>query len=161
MIRKVSLMMLIFILLLCTACSSNTPLNNVGIDITWSMASIGPVEGNANDLETQSFKYSVIITNNEAIDITIVEIMPLLSEKFLERVSNKDTMIKVNKTISKGSSLEVSGEIIFDARGLTKEQIHSLQPFVKEVKIIEERNINKSFWAFSLLYCIFCRRSKK
>jgi len=28
-------------------------------------------------------------------------------------------MIKVNKTISHGSSLEVNKEIIFDARGLT------------------------------------------
>jgi len=145
MVRKVSLMMLISILLSSTACSSNRPLDNVGIDITGSMASIGTVGENTNDLETQSFKYSVTLTNNETTDITIVEVMPVLSEKFLERVSNKDTMIKVNKTISQGSSLEVNGEIVFDARGLTKEQIHSLQPFVKEVKIIEERSINKSF----------------
>jgi len=54
-------------------------------------------------------------------------------------------IIHVNKTISQGSSLDVTGEIIFDAKGLAKEQIVGLEQFIKEVKIIEERTINKSF----------------
>lgn len=145
MVRKLSIMVLMSILLLFTACSANKPLNKVGIDITGITSSIGAVGKNTNDFETQSFKYTIALTNNEAAEITIVSVNPILSEKFLQRVSNKDTIIQVNKTISQGSSLEVTGEIIFDAKGLTKEQIVSLEPFIKEVKIVEERTINKSF----------------
>lgn len=69
----------------------------------------------------------------------------MLSEKFIERVSGEDTIIQVNCTIPQESSLDVTGEIVFDAKGLTKEQIDSLMPFIQGVKIIEERIINKTF----------------
>ena len=87
----------------------------------------------------------MVCGQNEAADITIVSVRPILSEKFLERVSNKDTELHVNTAISQGGNLGVSGEIIFDAKGLTKEQIVSMEPFIKEVRIIQERTIKKSF----------------
>ncbi|MDF3002138.1 MAG: hypothetical protein K0Q48_2257 [Bacillota bacterium] len=98
-----------------------------------------------NEFESQSFSYTITLRNNDTADITIVSVNPVLSEKFLERVNNKDTTIKVDKIIPGGSSLEVTGEIIFDAKGLTKEEIINLQPFVKEVSVLEERTIRKSF----------------
>ncbi|MHB1392867.1 MAG: hypothetical protein ACYCYE_07290 [Clostridia bacterium] len=145
MFKKVIVMFLISILLLSAGCSRDNTLNKVGIDITSITSSIGAVGENTNDFETQSFKYTITLTNNETADITIVSVKPILSEKFLERVTNKDTVMQVNRTISQGSSLDVTGEIVFDAKRLTKEQIVGLEPFVKEVKVIEERTINKSF----------------
>ncbi len=145
MYKKASIMILISILLVLVGCSSNNILDKAGIDITGTTSSIGAVGKNTKDFETQSFKYTVTLTNNEAADINIVSVKPILSEKFLERATNKDTVIQVNRTISQGSSLDVTGEIIFDVKGLTKEQIVSLEPFIKEVKVIEERTINKSF----------------
>ncbi|HYF81951.1 MAG TPA: hypothetical protein VEB00_02840 [Clostridia bacterium] len=145
MYKKASIMLLISIILLFAGCSRNDTLNKVGIDITAMNSSIGAVGENTNDFETQSFKFTITLTNNEAADIMIVSVRPILSEKFLERASNKDTVMQINRSISQGGSLDVTGEIIFDAKGLTKEQIVSLEPFIKEVKIIEERTINKSF----------------
>lgn len=145
MIKKVITMFLISILLLSAGCSKDNAESKAGIDITGMSSSIGAVGENTNDFETQSFKYSVSLTNNEAAAINIVSVKPILSEKFLERVSNKDTVIQVNRTISQGSSLDVAGEIIFDAKGLTKEQIIGLEPFIKEFRITEERTIKKSF----------------
>ena len=145
MYKKFSIMILIAILLLSTACSNDSEINKQGIEINSLSTSIGAVGSNTADFETQSFKYNITLTNYEATDINIVSVKPMLSEKFLERVSNEDTIIQVNRIIPQGSSLDVAGEIIFDAKGLTKEQIIGLEPFVKEVKIIEERIINKSF----------------
>ena len=145
MFRKVNIMLLVSTLLLFVGCSRSNTLNIVGIDISGINSSIGAVGENTNDFETQSFKYTITLTNNEATDIKIVSVKPMLSEEFIERVSNNDTIIQVNKTIPQGSSIDITGEIIFDAKGLTKEQIVSMEPFVKEVRITEERIINKSF----------------
>lgn len=148
MAKKFRILVFMSLLLLLPACTANSTPNTpskLGLEINSINSSIGAIGENTKDIETQSFKYTVTLTNNEPTDITIVSVNPVLSEKFLERVSNKDTVVKVNKTISKGGSLNVTGEIIFDAKGLTKEQIVSLQPFVKDVKILEERVINKSF----------------
>lgn len=145
MYKKASIMILISIVLLFMGCSRNDSINKVGIDINGITSSIGAVGENTNDFETQSFKFTITLTNNEAADIMIVSVRPILSEKFFERASNKDTVMQISRSISQGGSLDVTGEIIFDAKGLTKEQIVSLEPFIEEVKIIEERTINKSF----------------
>jgi len=145
MIKKISLMILVITLLLLTACSSSEPSNKAGIEITGIISSIGAVGENVDDFERQSFKYTITLTNNEAADITIISVSPILSEKFLELVENKDTTIQVNDTIPKGSSINVPGEIIFKSKDLNKEEIISLEPFVERVKVIEERNIQKSF----------------
>lgn len=146
--KKVYIMVLLPVLLLLTACSGNNnsgATKNNGIEITNIVSSIGAVDENTNNIDTQSFKYAMTLTNNDAIDIKIVSVSPVLSNEFLNRVDNKETRIEVNKTITNGSSINITGEIIFDAKGLTKEQIDSLQPFIKDVKILEERIINKSF----------------
>lgn len=145
MFKKISIILLLFVLLLLAGCSSNNTLNTMGIEINTITSSLGAVEANTNDFETQSFKYTMTLTNNDASGIKIVSVEPVLSEEFIERASDEDRIIQVNKLISHGSSIDVTGEIIFDAKGLTKEQIISMEPFVKEVRIIEERVINKSF----------------
>lgn len=148
MAKKVIIIGLMSVLFLLSACSSNNTSdtqNKMGIEIKNIVSIMGAIGENANDSETQSFKYTITLTNNEASDIKLVSLTPVLSDKIFERVSNKETEIEVNKTISKEGNLDVTGEIIFDSKGLTKEQIVSLQPFIKDVKIIEERIINKPF----------------
>lgn len=145
MLKKAGILVLAAILLLSAACSNNNERDKAGIEISSISTSIGAVGNNTNDFETQSFKYTITLINNEAADMSIVSVKPVLSEKFLERASNGNAEIQLDKVIPKGGSLEVSGEIIFDAKGLTKEQIISLEPFVKEVKIIEERTISRPF----------------
>jgi len=143
--RKVSIMLLIVVFLLFSGCSSNNTVTTMGIDINSITSSIGAVGGNTNDFETQSFKYTITLTNNDAADITIVSVEPVLSEEFIERALNEDRIIQVNELIPHGSSIDVTGEIVFDAKGMTKEKIISMEPFVKEIKIVEERTISKSF----------------
>lgn len=144
-VNIIFVMVLMVILLLVTACTEKEPLNRVGIEIAGINSSIGVVGDKVDDFETQSFQYTITLSNNEATDIKIVSISPILSEEFLERVITEDTTIQVNKTIFKENYLNVSGEIIFDAKGLSKEQIIDLEPFINGIKIIEERVIEKAF----------------
>lgn len=143
--KKVSILVFAVILLLFTACSKESAESRPDIEISSISTSIGAVGNGSGNIETQSYKFNITMINNEAEDINIVSVKPVLSDKFLERVLNGDEPIQVDKVILKGGSLEVSGEIIFDAKGLTKEQIINLEPFIKEVRITEERTINRSF----------------
>lgn len=143
--KKISIVLLVTILILLSGCSGNATRKSAGIDITGITSSIGAVGENTKDFETQSFKYTITLTNNDEEDITIISVRPVISEKLHERISSKDITLQVNRVIPKGGSLGVSGEIIFDAKGLTKEQTVSMEPFVKEVRIIEERIIDKTF----------------
>jgi len=70
---------------------------------------------------------------------------PILSTAFASLVSDENVTLDINKTILKEGSIDISGEIIFNAKGLSKEDIADLQPFIEEVKITEERIIKKSF----------------
>lgn len=145
MFKKVGIILIILILLLLAGCSSNNTSNTMGIEINTITSSIGAVGENINDFDTQRFRYTITLTNNDVSDIKIVSIEPVLSEEFIERALDEDRIVHVNEQISHGNSIDVSGEIIFDAKGLAKEQIVSMKPFVKKVRIIEERIINKSF----------------
>ncbi|SHH83316.1 hypothetical protein [Clostridium intestinale] len=66
---------------------------------------------------------------------------PILSERFASLVSDENVTLDVNRTILKEGSVDISGEIIFKAKGLSKEAIVDLQPFIEKVKITEERII--------------------
>lgn len=143
--RKFYLVMLLCVLLVVSGCSKKENTTEKGIIISVISSSIGAVGQNTNDFENQSFKYTITLTNNEENNITVVSITPVLSDTFASKISDKNITVNVNKTIPKGNSINVSGEIIFNAKELNKEQIISMKPFVKEVKIVEERTIQNSF----------------
>ncbi len=132
-------------LLVVPGCSTKETIDEKGISVSGISSSIGGVGPNTSDFETQRFNYTITLTNNDEKDIKVVLIVPVLSEAFAEKVSDKNITVDVNKTISKGNSIDVTGEIIFDTKGLSKEQIMNLQPFVKEVKVIQEIILQHSF----------------
>jgi hypothetical protein len=144
--NKIYISILLSALILLSGCSTNKPADKVSsIEITNIVTSIGAVGNNINDSDTQSFKFTITLVNNEPTDITIVSVTPILSEIFLERAADKNKIMPVNRIVSPGGSIDVTGEVIFDAKGMTKDQIVNLQPFIKEVKIADERIIQKSF----------------
>lgn len=143
-LRKFYMVMLICTIFMFGGCKNNSQSEN-GIYINSIQTSIGAVGENTNDVENQSFKYTLQLTNNEEDDLEIISIEPILTENFEKLVLSKDLIMNINKIISKGNNLEVSGEIIFNTKGMSKEEILNMEPFVKEVKIIEGRKIKKSF----------------
>lgn len=93
----------------------------------------------------QASKYRLTLTNNEENDLKVISIEPILSEEFKKNVISNELTLNINKTISKDNSLEVSGEITFNSKGIDKEQISNMQPFIEGIMVNEERVIEKSF----------------
>ncbi len=143
--RRVSIIILIAVLLLLIGCSNSDTRLRPGIEVSSITSSIGAVGENTKNFDIQSFKYTIALINNDVVDIKIISVEPELSEEFAKRAEDRSTAIQVDKVISSGSSIDVSGEIIFDAKGMSKEQIIDMEPFVIDIKIVEERIINKSF----------------
>lgn len=145
MIKRKIIAIIISTMLL-TACTTNkSSAKQLGIEISSITTSIGAVEDNVKDFNKQSYKYTIYLTNNEKEDLTILSIEPTLNSKLNSRILSEEILVSVNKTIRSQESLEITGELIFDASGLTKEEIIELEPFVEEIKIIQERIIKKSF----------------
>ena len=88
MFKKISIILLLFVLLPLAGCSGNNTLNTMSIEINTITSSLGAVGANTNDFETQSFKYTMTLTNNDASDIKIVSVEPVLSEEFIEKHIN-------------------------------------------------------------------------
>lgn len=145
MMKRIIIAVLTSIVVL-TACSTNNSIvKKSGIEINAITTSIGAVDNNTDDFNTQSYKYTITLKNNDIEDITILSVEPTINSKLIARVLNKETLVYVNKTIVTEDTLEVTGEIIFDASDLSKEQIFELEPFVEDIKISEQRIIKKSF----------------
>jgi hypothetical protein len=142
--RKISIALVTLILLLCTACAPSK-LPETGIAVAGITTSIGAVGEDTTNIETQSFHYTITLVNHETAEVQILSLEPTLAEGFNARVISQDIKVDVNQAIAPGGTLQVSGEILFDAKGLTKEEIEALQPFVKDFRITEERTIDRAF----------------
>lgn len=135
----------LIILLSCVILVVSGGFTEKGIIILDSSATFGAVDisdssGVVKISGTSStVKYTLTLTNNQENNITVVSITPVLSDTLASKVLNKNTTISINETIPKGNSINVSGEIILNAKELSKEEINSLEPMVKKIKIIEER----------------------
>ena len=132
-------------IIIITSCTTNQRVGVTGININSISTSLGACEGQQEDQESQSFKYSVTLTNSEKCDIKIMSITPIISESIFDRVLTEDLTVSVNKIIGSGKSINISGEIVLDVKGLSKGQLISLKPFVKKVTVNEERIIQTSF----------------
>ena len=127
-----------------TACSPDESDREPGLAINFVTSSLGTA-GDTDDTNTQAFTYNLTITNNDVVEINLLEVKPVLHSPFAELVLQDDISVQVKKAIPAGGSIQVEGTIIFDATGLSKDEILNMEPFIKEVKLIEERTIVKSF----------------
>jgi hypothetical protein len=67
---------------------------------------------------------------------------PSINEKLKNKVISKNTAISVNKVIKPDETIKISGEIIFDTKGLSKSDISRLEPFITDIKVSTEQTIN-------------------
>jgi hypothetical protein len=98
--------------------------------------SIGRRQG---DTDEQVFSYTVYLQNTSEAPIHVKWIEPLLSEPFSPRVLSSDPRLTVDATLAAQEGREISGELVFDAQGLTKDQILALEPFMSGINVASER----------------------
>lgn len=64
-----------------------------------------------------------------------------MSGEFAERITTSDLRVRVDQAISSRTPIEVSGELLFDAAGLSKSEILAMEPFMSGVKVNSERTL--------------------
>ncbi|MDP2855994.1 MAG: hypothetical protein Q8N90_02610 [bacterium] len=128
----IPLLAIIALSLLAGSCTSTeAELVKSEISIPQISSSIG---GNPNNFAEQHCSYRVTLQNNGVTDVTVRSIEPILSEAFAAKAKGKDFKVTVDTTVAPKTFVEISGEIQFDATGMTKEQIAAM-PFFKGIKI--------------------------
>lgn len=139
------LLLILLIMTLLSGCSTRqVETSKMGLEINSYNTSIGSMTADADNQNIQSYKYSIVITNNDLADINIISIEPLLTQPFSDKITEQEITVEVNKTIPSNGMIEVQGEIIFNSGKLSKEEILAMGPFIEDFKIIEERQIKKT-----------------
>jgi hypothetical protein len=129
-------------LLLFTGCSSKSAQNQIkgGLKIySWSSA-LGSVSN--TDLDKTKFSYSVDLSNENDKSIFIKSIQPLVNETIKDKILSKEVLVTVNKDVKSNETIQISGEIIIDTKGLTKLDLEKLEPFIMDIKVISEETVN-------------------
>ncbi len=139
--KKLTLLLVVLLMVSLTGCYSQGENRTMkeGIKIIGMVSSLGAVKGEEDNFERQSYRYSVTIQNYDKSDYNIISIQPVLGSDFLKRVENKENKVIVNGTLPSEQSLTIDGEIIFETKGLSKEEIIGMEPFIEKFNILEER----------------------
>jgi hypothetical protein len=73
--------------------------------------------------------------NGKSQQIHVDAVGPVFRQDFSDRLLAADSPIDVNKTMYPNSTILVEGKVIFDATGLTKEEILEHGPLIDHVEI--------------------------
>ncbi|WP_085994227.1 hypothetical protein [Oceanobacillus senegalensis] len=131
---KKSIVILLTVFILLTGCSHTDEEKN-GQRITDSVISIGAVESESSNFDKQKLTFEITIEN--ADDVRIVD-----SVHVIPSMNVKDRVIETKKQgiTYNQDTIEMNGEIIFDSRGLTKEEMTNFEPYIKGLQFIGDNN---------------------
>ena len=112
-----------------------------GLEVIDMVSSLGGMGENE-----QIYTYQITLSNHEKEEITINWIEPVLHEEMLKRLGNESNRVNVNKTIQPGETLEIKGSVVFESKGITKEEINDWDPLNSGFKVSTEKvlSIGKS-----------------
>jgi hypothetical protein len=122
------LMILISCILAGCAAPGNRPNSALGAiwatDVSTSIGSAG------NDSSHQVISYRMTLKNGEPTAVTIHSITLLFASELDKRVLS-DQKVSIENTIEPGATIELTGQVTFDAMGVSKEQIAAWGPLIK------------------------------
>jgi hypothetical protein len=101
--------------------------------ITEGTAAIGAL--NETNIDQQLYSYSFVLYNGKGQTVHIDDVGPVFRKDISGRLLAAGTPINVNKTMHPNSSILVEGQIVFDATGLTKEEILEYMPLIDHVEV--------------------------
>jgi hypothetical protein len=126
---------MIFIVLFITVSGCSNEAEDRDIEISSSSVSIGAVFPGQEGMD-QKLTYSIVMKNPDSI--SIVDSVDVILTKII-----KDRIIKIQSQsihYDDQGTINISGEVILDMRGLTKEEI-SQYNFLKGVQFIGDDNV--------------------
>lgn len=137
-------LILLFILLVMTACTNfgyrgRESKDNVGLQIYSMSTGLGAVSKENTD--QHHLTYIINLSNEDAKDVDIKWIEPVLGKGIKDRVEQEDLRLVIEKTIPVKGALKIEGMIIFNTLNLSKEDIIALEPFITGIKVGSEKTI--------------------
>ncbi|MBP3951678.1 hypothetical protein [Bacillus suaedae] len=128
------LFLLVSVMLISTGCSAASEDENEQKIMDY-MTSIGSVNLDQDKNDMQKLTYELTIAN--ADDINIVDEVNVIPAKLIQ-----DRLIETTRQgISyHQNTIDINGEIVFDSRGLSKEEITNFEPLIKGVQFIGDNN---------------------
>jgi hypothetical protein len=146
--KKLSILLSALILvvpLLFMGCSANQiqPQKNGGLQINSLSTAISAV--NETNTDEQKFSYSFSLTNEDKTDVYIKSVEPIINDSIKSRIQGDSISTDVNRDLQPNSTIQVTGELILNTKGLSKSDIIGLQPFANGIKISSEESIPVKF----------------
>ncbi|RCX16613.1 hypothetical protein DFR58_110110 [Anaerobacterium chartisolvens] len=113
------------------------------IEIEGMIYSIGAGE----IIDNQTITYNISLFNWDIKEKYIKWVEPVLTSKFSDKVRDMEDKVIIEKTIKPNTSLDINFQINFDAKGLSKEDIVNLEPYITDIKVVTEDKLGLKYGA--------------
>lgn len=138
--KKSILSILVFVLLLSLiGCSTQEEISEDLTDFKMAGMNSG-LGGRGDTLDESSYSYTIYLQSakKDIKDIKAVKINPgdLIKNRIIEENNPEIKLLTDN--------LEIQGEIIFNTKGMTKEQILALEPYISSLTVLLNDNTESS-----------------
>lgn len=95
----------------------------------------------AQNGDTQIISYTAVLQNKSANSVYIESMEPVPSASLAPKVLADNLIRGVSKNVVSGQTLEIRGSFPFDAKGMTKEDIDKLAPFITGYSFIYHETV--------------------
>ncbi len=124
----------------CLVCQTNEPQGFIVYSMTSSLGGV-----NENNFDFTKYSYSIELTNENLINTKIISVEPILKDSIRDMVLDDNLAVDVNKIVSPGDTITIEGALIIDTKGLSKDEILNLEPFIAGIKVNSKTTIDFNY----------------
>jgi PKD repeat protein len=92
-----------------------------------------------NNNGSSEFSYSFQLTNTNSKTVFVKTIEPIVNETLKKNILSKDTVVAVNKNIEPNETIQISGIIVVDTKGLF---MYDVGKFIKDIRVLTEETVS-------------------
>lgn len=111
----------------------------LNVDTKGGLKSKGFAYTMPNNNGNSEFSYSFQLTNTNRKTVFIKTIEPLVNETMENKILSKDVVVTVNKNIKPNETIQISGIINVDTRGLF---MYDIVKFITDIKVSTEEIVS-------------------
>ena len=111
-----------------------------GVKIVGMTSGIGSA-GNNTGIDEQIYSYDISLFNGGNDEVYINWVEPIYSNELLNKSLTENHEVIVEKIVPPNTYIEISGELKFDSKGLSKTEIESWDPYITDFRISYEKII--------------------
>ena len=133
LLRRITILALVSILIVSLiSCSAESDIDETKSDFYINNMSAGLGSINENDLDNSRYTYTIYLASGNKKIEQIAEVKLIYGDKIADKIITESPIeIVFNKDY-----VEINGDIVFDTKGLGKEQIVELEPYIYSLNVI-------------------------